>query len=108
MTQPESKLSREIIKVLRLNGVFAFKVHGSETMMAGLCDIIACVDGYFIGFETKMPAKRNNVSPRQEFVHGQIRAAGGKAVVVCSPQEAMAYVIDIRQVTRSTDRRQGK
>ena len=41
MSQPEAKLSREIMKTLRLKGYFVFKVHGSEYMMAGLPDIIA-------------------------------------------------------------------
>jgi hypothetical protein len=108
MTQAESKVSQDICKVLRLNGVFCFKVHGGPTMVAGLPDIIACVDGYFVGFETKMPAKRKNVSPRQAFIHEQIRASQGKAIVVCSAQEAMSHVDEIRRTTRPTNRRQGK
>lgn len=92
MAQPEAKLSREIMKELRLHGWFCFKVHGSEHMMAGLPDIIVCADGLFIGLETKMPSKRGNTSPRQDFVHGQIRAANGVAEVVSSPVEAVRLV----------------
>lgn len=92
MSQPESKLSRKIMDRLRLEGYFAFKVHGSEFMMAGLPDIIVCADGRFIGLETKLPSTRGNVSPRQSYVHSQIVNAGGVAVVVCSPDEALTVV----------------
>lgn len=60
--------------------------------MAGLPDIIVCADGYFIGLETKMPDKRHNTSGRQDFVHDQIRLAGGQAFVVTSREEALEVV----------------
>lgn len=97
MTQRESKLSREIMKRLRLNGWFAFKVHGSEFMMAGLPDIIVCAEGKFIGLETKHPETRDDVSPRQRYVHSQIEAAQGVARVVCSPNEAIEVVKEVLQ-----------
>lgn len=92
MTQAESKLSRKIMAALRARGYFCFKVHGSEYMMAGLPDIIACVDGYFFSFETKLPEERKNVSPRQALVHSQISNSGGVAIVVCSAAEALAAI----------------
>lgn len=92
MSQPESKLSRDIMKELRLHGWFCFKVHGSEFMMAGLPDIIVCAEGYFLGLETKMPDKRGNTSMRQDYVHGQIRNADGVAEVVCSAAEAVNVI----------------
>lgn len=92
MTQAESKLSRDIMKKLRIEGYFCFKVHGNEHMMAGLPDIIVCANGYFIGLETKMPEKRNHTSVRQDYVHSLIADAGGTAVVVTSPHEALEVV----------------
>ena len=92
MAQAESKLSRKIMDRLRLEGYFTFKVHGSEFMMSGLCDIIVCAEGKFIGLETKLPSTRGNVSPRQAYVHTLIQHAGGVAAVVCSPQEAIDVV----------------
>lgn len=89
MSQPESKLSRKIMDVLRSEGYFVFKVHGSEYMMAGLPDLVVCAEGRFIGLETKLPTARANVSPRQSYVHALIENAGGVATVVCSPQEAL-------------------
>ena len=95
MSQRESKLSREIMTKLRLEGAFCFKVHGSEFMMAGLPDIIGVYRGYFFAFETKMPTDRGNTSPRQVRVHELIRAAGGLCRVICSAAEALRYLSEI-------------
>lgn len=97
-SQAESQLSRKIMEELRQDGVFCFKIHGGPTMMAGLPDIIACVDGIFVGFETKMPDERDNVSLKQRSVHTQIRAADGLAWVICSPAEALHWVREIRKL----------
>lgn len=94
MAQRESRLSRKIQETLRAQGYFCFKVHGSEMMMAGLPDIIVCAHGLFIGLETKNPETREDVSPRQAYVHDKIRQAGGGAIVVCSPAEALKAVAD--------------
>ena len=88
MAQRESKLSRNIINAIMARGGFAFKVHGGPWMMAGLPDIIACVDGMFYGLETKMP-DGGKASPVQELVHQKIRNAEGVAVVVRSVSEAL-------------------
>lgn len=60
--------------------------------MAGLPDIIACVEGKFVGLETKLPETRNDTSPIQDRVHEVIRQSGGAATVVCGPAEALAVV----------------
>jgi Holliday junction resolvase len=97
MTQRESRLSRSIMKELRAAGVFCFKVHGSEYMMAGLNDIIACVDGAFFGFEVKNPGEKDETKPIQLYRHKQIRAAGGRAYVVSSVAEVMKIVREFRE-----------
>lgn len=88
MAQRESRLSRKIMDHLRLKGAFCFKVWGSEHMMAGLPDIIGCYRGLFFAIETKLPESRNDVSPRQVYVHTLIKQAGGIAAVCCSTGEA--------------------
>lgn len=93
MAQRESKLSRRISDELRKNGAFCFKVWGSEYMMAGLPDIIGCYQGKFFGLETKLPEKRDNVSPVQELIMAKIRKAGGHAQVVCSSTEAVKVML---------------
>ena len=88
MAQGESKLSRKIITALEVRGVFCFKVHGGPHMMSGLPDIIACVEGQFWGFETKMPDGKD-ATPIQKFIHTKIRSAGGQAHVVRSVVEVL-------------------
>jgi len=92
MSQPESRLQRKIQNAIRAEGHFVFKVHGSEFMMAGLCDLIVCAGGLFIGLEVKLPATRSNTSARQDYVMGLINEAGGAAAVVCSPEEAIDVI----------------
>lgn len=104
-TQGESKISRAILTALRQEGAFAFKVHGGPMMMVGLPDIIACVDGRFVAFETKVPAKRKNVSVAQQRIHDLIRRAGGVAVVVCGPSEALGIISELRLKTPPHEQR---
>ncbi|MGX9924144.1 hypothetical protein ACWIG4_30320 [Streptomyces sp. NPDC002248] len=92
MSQPEARISQAIMDALRVRGYFCFKVHGSEKMMAGLPDIICCINGMFLGLETKTPDKRKNTSPRQKFVHERIKGSRGFVHVVCSVPEALAVV----------------
>lgn len=92
MSQPEARISRQIQEAIRARQWFCFKVHGSEFMMAGLPDIIACAEGLFIGLETKRSSTRGDVSPRQRYVHQQIRNAHGVVHVVCSAAEAIAVI----------------
>lgn len=94
MTQPEARLQRRIQHYLKSQGIFCFKVHGSEFMMAGLPDLIACVDGLFYGLEVKMPGGKP--SERQLYVHDQIRLSGGDVAVVTSVSEVRAIVEALR------------
>lgn len=92
MTQPESRLSRNIQGELRLRGWFCNKNHGSEFTMAGLPDITVCAEGLYVGLEVKMPGKEKNLSPRQEYVHEKIVEAKGRVFVVSSVDEAVRVV----------------
>jgi len=94
MSQPESKLSRAIMALLRARGCYCVKIHGGPTMAAGTPDILACVPvlftdettgkevivGTFVGFETKMPGGKGP-SPIQEHVHRKISDAYGVVFV---------------------------
>lgn len=100
MAQPESRLSRKIMKSLNLEGVFCFKVHGGPQMMSGLPDIVACVDGMFLGLEVKMPTRRGKLRDSQRLVMPMIERAGGTVAVVTSSDEALAIVEQMRDEQR--------
>lgn len=95
MSQRESKLSRKIMAGLRAEGWFCYKNHGSEYTMAGLPDIVACVEGYFVGLEVKMPESRDNVSATQQHVHSLIEHSGGSCFVVTGVKEAVRVCRDV-------------
>lgn len=112
-TQPESKLSREIMAALRARGIWCFKVHGGPFTMAGVPDIIACVPvsfddvegqevGRFVGFETKTPTG-GDPSPVQARVHEKIRAACGQVFVPRSVQDAVKAIESIGWHRSTTD-----
>ena len=98
--QPEARISRAIQKRLKERGAFCFKVHGSEHMMAGLPDIIACYRGLFVGFEVKTATGR--VSDRQVYVHKQIERADGEVHVVRSVDDAERVLDSIDEDLDST------
>lgn len=60
-------------------------------MVAGLPDLVGCVRGRFLGLEVKRP-KKGRVSEIQLDTLGKIRAEGGEAQVVTSPEEAIEAV----------------
>lgn len=92
MGQRESRISGDILDAMRAKGWFAFKIQGGPTMMRGLPDIIACVEGLFITVETKVPEKRNNTSAVQKLVHEAIRKAGGEVLVACGAREVVERI----------------
>lgn len=97
MTQPEARLSARISNAIRVNfgeRVFIFKAWGNSVQMAGLPDLIGCLDGKFFGIEVKMPAKRNNVSPIQDHVMSTIAGAGGHVTVCCGVDEALNFLTE--------------
>jgi hypothetical protein len=98
MAQRESRLSSRIIQRLREEWgvkIFVFKVWGNEHQMAGVPDILGCVEGKFFGLETKLPETREDVSARQTYVHRWIQESGGFVRVVTSPAEAVSAVREL-------------
>lgn len=91
MVQPESRISTGIMKAVRSRGGFCFKVHGSETMMAGLPDIVVCYKGLFIGLEVKTPIGR--LSSRQVYVHERIRRDGAEGITAVPRSVAEALTV---------------
>ncbi len=80
---------------LRRKGAYCWKNHGSEYSIAGLPDITGVYKGMFFAFETKLPEKRSNTSPKQDREMEKIRLAGGMAKVVCTIQEAEMYLDEL-------------
>lgn len=95
MSQPESRLSRQIMSHIRARGGFCFKVHGGPLTMNGLPDITGVFRGYSIWIETKMPEGKSP-SAIQLFRHREIEAAGGYVRVARSMLEVSAWLDTFR------------
>lgn len=89
-TQPESKLSRQIMEMIRARGGFCFKVHGGPLTMNGVPDICGVYEGKSIWLETKMPG--GVVSQIQRVRHAQIAMAGGLICIPRSLDEARKWL----------------
>lgn len=94
MSQPESNLSRAIMRELRAHGAFVWKNHGGPLTMAGLPDITGVYQGRFIALETKMPG--NAPSKIQLLRHREITTAEGLVCVPHSVLEAMEWFMGIQ------------
>ena len=91
--QSESAIVKKIREALQQNvGGFWFKVHGGPFQMAGLPDLLGCVQGRFIGVEVKRPSRMKDISPIQERVIHKITLNGGLAIVACDPNTAVEEV----------------
>lgn len=93
-TQGESRLQRRIQEALTraFPGCYVIKVHVSEFSAAGTPDLIACIRGYFIALEVKVPGE--TPTELQAYTLRCIHDAGGLAHVVTSPEQAVALVQD--------------
>lgn len=77
---PEKRVKDKVVAILKQEGAYYFfpATHGFGR--SGVPDIVACVDGRFLGIECK--AGKNKITALQARELQSIRAANGVAVVV--------------------------
>lgn len=77
---PEKKVKDKVVAILKQEGAYYFfpATHGFGR--SGVPDVVACVNGYFLGIECK--AGKNKPTALQIREIENIRHAGGVAVVV--------------------------
>ena len=73
----EAKLKQEVKDLLNAKGAYWFMPVQMGYGVSGTPDFLCCIDGKFVGIETKAPGKR--ASKFQEFRIRQIIDAGGVA-----------------------------
>jgi hypothetical protein len=92
----EKCITTAIMRYLKdLPGCFCWKEHGGMYGVAGLPDIICCINGRFVAFEVK--TENGRLSKLQELAIAKIQAAGGAAYKVTSVAEAKQFVENILQ-----------
>jgi Holliday junction resolvase len=77
---PESKVKKQVVEVLKREGVYYFYPVTGGFGRSGVPDIICCLNGRFFGIECK--AGTNKPTALQEAEMARIRLAGGKTLVV--------------------------
>lgn len=81
----EKTIENQIKKWLEQHGYWWMKVHGDIYQKSGVPDILACINGKFVGIEVKRPGGKT--SALQDYNIEQIRASGGVAFVATSVEE---------------------
>lgn len=84
----ENQIKRYLDKLENNGKAWHMKVHGSMFQKAGVPDIIACINGRFVGIEVKRPG--GIVSELQKYHIAKINKAGGAAFVAYSIDEVKA------------------
>lgn len=88
MAGPETRIQQAIQKMVKERGGFVYKIHGSETMMAGLPDLAIIYRGVPVYFEVKTAT--GQLSDRQRYVMRQLVKAGAVVGVPRSVADASA------------------
>jgi len=99
---PEAKLAQRIRRAVVSHAekveqpLYIFKMHGGPHSVPGVPDYICCYRGWFVGMEVKTP--KNKPTEKQQFHIESIRAAGGFAGVVTSPEEAVGMLATVDSI----------
>lgn len=90
---PEAKVKAQVRKILDDAGAYHFNPFGGGYGRAGIPDIIACVNGFFLAIECK--AGNGKTTALQDRELENIRAAGGVTMVVYNNDEDMVKLNNV-------------
>lgn len=95
----EKLYENKIKKFLKSEGAWFVKFFANRMTKEGIPDILACVNGYFVGIEVK--AQNGRPSPLQMYHCEQIRKAGGFAFVVYPTgwEQLKKFISDLKKDT---------
>lgn len=77
---PEAKVKKKVVTMLKDAGAYYFYPVTGGYGRSGVPDIVACLDGNFVGIECK--AGKNKPTPLQKKNLDEILSAGGVALVI--------------------------
>ena len=79
---PEGRVKKAVKQWLVARGYYYYMPVSNGMGRVGAPDFLCCINGRYVGIETKAPGKRSNTTPNQDREIEAIRAARGIAVVV--------------------------
>lgn len=92
---PEGKVKAAVKKYLNtLPGCWHYSPMQNGMGITGLPDIVAVINGRFVGIECKAPGKEKNTTANQDRVLDAIRRAGGVAFVASSVEQVVSVFSD--------------
>ena len=101
---PESKVKAKIHAALKAVGAYAVNYIGGQYAKAGTPDILACLDGRFIGIEAK--AGTNKPTLLQIMALREIDEAGGLSLVI--NENNLVYLIGCLHDIRNAESNYGQ
>jgi hypothetical protein len=79
---PEKKVKNKVVAILKTYECYYFYPVATGWGSSGVPDIVACLDGHFIGIEVKADMKKNRPTTLQQKHLDEIKAKGGVSMVV--------------------------
>lgn len=76
----EQQIQKKIINLLE-SEYDAYVVKVISASKSGVPDVLACIEGKFVGIEVKKPSTKDNVSKLQEYNLDKITKSGGFSMV---------------------------
>lgn len=99
----EKQIENQIKKWLdKLPNCWYFKVHGDAFQKSGVPDIVACINGRFVGIEVKRPDGR--LHALQAYTIEQINNTKGVAFVATSVDEVRTTLEKLNVIPVSEER----
>lgn len=91
----EKTLENKIKEHLKKNGHFHFKFFANAMTKTGVPDIIACINGRFVGIEVKNPNGKGVISLMQQLTCNEINLQGGNAIIVDSFDKYLKFYEEV-------------
>ena len=76
----EKNFENKVKRWLKSKGIYHFKYFANAFTPVGIPDLIACVNGRFVGIELKK--QKGKTTPLQDYNLEQIKKSGGIAIVL--------------------------
>lgn len=100
---PEKTFETKIKNYLKSEGAWFVKFFANRMTKSGIPDILACVNGYFVGIEVKADSGKPSLLQLEKIE--EIRKAGGFAFVVYPSgfDKLKAFIQDLKNDTFNAD-----
>ena len=93
---PEKKVKKKVVEILKQYDAYYFYPVTGGYGASGVPDIVACVNGRFLGVEVKADAKKRGPTALQQKNLNEINKTGGIGVVIdANNLDTLVEVLDL-------------